>query len=65
MYCVKHNDLSVTELAYRSANAAFGLGRAWATSGDKSRAIAEYRRALQLDPHHKRAADALKSLERS
>ena len=42
---------------------AFALGRAYATAGDKTKARAEYERALRLDPAYKRAADALKSLE--
>lgn len=45
-----------------AAGAAFGLGRAYKTAGDKSRAREEFQRALKLDPTHKRAADALKSL---
>jgi Flp pilus assembly protein TadD len=42
---------------------AFALGRAYATAGDKTKARAEYGRALRLDPAYKRAADALKALE--
>ncbi|HJQ38613.1 MAG TPA: tetratricopeptide repeat protein [Thermoanaerobaculia bacterium] len=46
-----------------AATSAFGLGRAYATAGDKTKARAEYERALRLDPAYKRAADALKSLQ--
>ncbi len=46
-----------------AATSAFGLGRAYATAGDKAKARAEYERALRLDPAYKRAADALKTLE--
>ena len=46
----------------QSAGAAFGLGRAYKTAGDRPRAREEFQRALKLDPTHKRAADALKSL---
>jgi tetratricopeptide (TPR) repeat protein len=46
----------------RAAGAAFGLGRAYKTAGDIPRAREELQRALKLDPNHKRAADALKSL---
>jgi tetratricopeptide (TPR) repeat protein len=44
-------------------DAAFGLGRAYATAGREAEARAEFRRALTLDPKHSRAADALKALD--
>jgi hypothetical protein len=43
-------------------NAAFGLGRAYATAGRKDEARAEFERALKLDPKHERAKAALKEL---
>jgi hypothetical protein len=46
----------------RSAAAAFGLGRAYQTAGEKVKARAEFERALRLDPAHRRAAEALQSL---
>src|SRR5260370_35981676 len=45
-----------------AAGAAFGLGRAFKTAGDRPRAREEFQRAMKLDPNHKRAADARKSL---
>lgn len=44
------------------ANAAFGLGRAYAQAGRVADARAEYQRALALDPKHDRAAKALADL---
>jgi tetratricopeptide (TPR) repeat protein len=46
----------------RAASAAFGLGRAYKTAGNIARAREEFKRALKLDPNHKRAAEGLKSL---
>lgn len=45
-----------------SASSAFALGRAHRTAGDVEKARQELERALKLDPNHKRAAEALKSL---
>ena len=45
------------------ASAHFGLGRAYKTVGETSKAKAELQRALTLDPRHKRAAEMLESLE--
>jgi len=42
--------------------AAFGLGRAYETAGEKEKARAEYQRALRLKPDYKRAADALQRI---
>ena len=47
----------------RSTGAAFALGRASATAGDRARATAEFRRAVALDPNNKRAAAALRQIE--
>jgi tetratricopeptide (TPR) repeat protein len=47
------------------ADAAFGLGRAYETTGDVSRARAEYERALILDPEHRRAKRHLAELSGS
>jgi hypothetical protein len=49
----------------QSSGAAFGLGRAYRTSGDDIKARAEFERALKLDPKNKRAQDALQSLEQT
>ena len=46
----------------RGANAAFGLGRAYARAGRTEEARAEYRRALELDPKHERAQRELGGL---
>lgn len=46
------------------ADGAFGLGRAYATAGRKDEARAQFRRALQLEPGHKRATAALNDLDR-
>ena len=55
--------LKANAAAYpQSASAAFGLGRAYKEAGDRLKAREEFKRALKLDPNHKRAADALKSL---
>ena len=48
----------------RLASSAFGLGRAYRTSGDPKRARAEFERALKLDPKHERAAKGLADLNR-
>jgi hypothetical protein len=45
------------------ADAAFGLGRAYAADGRKDQARAQFQRALQIDPGEKRAAAALKDLD--
>ncbi len=45
-----------------SSSSAFGLGRAYDTAGDRSRARAEYQRALRLDPENRRAESALAAL---
>lgn len=45
------------------ADAAFGLGRAYASSGRKADARAEFQRALKLDPKHARATAALRDLD--
>lgn len=44
-------------------NAAFGIGRAYATAGRKDEARREFQRALKLDPKHERAKAALKDLD--
>lgn len=41
------------------AHAHFGLGRAYITAGRKQDGIAAFRKALEVDPAYKRAADAL------
>jgi hypothetical protein len=46
----------------RSASGAFGLGRAYRTAGQLTKAADEFRRALSLDPGYRRAKDALASL---
>ena len=45
-----------------SAAAQFGLGRAYQTAGDTSRARVAYRRALRLSPGYSQAAKALQQL---
>lgn len=45
-----------------SSGAAFGVGRAYAASGQVERARAEFRRAVELDPKNTRAASALAAL---
>jgi hypothetical protein len=47
----------------KSAAAHFGLGRAYRAAGRETEAVAEFRKALALDPDYKRAADALKSAQ--
>jgi Tetratricopeptide repeat len=47
----------------QSATSAFGLGRAYAATGEKEKARAELQRALRLDSNHKRAAAMLKDLQ--
>jgi hypothetical protein len=44
----------------KSAAAHFGLGRAYRAAGRESEAVSEFRKALEIDPNYKRAADALK-----
>ncbi len=48
----------------RSANAQFGLGRAYATAGRMGSARGAYRAALEIDPSHERAGKALAELPR-
>jgi tetratricopeptide (TPR) repeat protein len=43
----------------QSADAAFGLGRAYKMAGRKPEAKAEFERALSIDPKHQRARGAL------
>jgi tetratricopeptide (TPR) repeat protein len=43
----------------KSAQAHFGLGRAYRTAGRETEAVAMFRKALAIDPTYKRAADAL------
>ena len=43
----------------KSSAAHFGLGRAYRAAGREAEAIAEFRKALELDPGYRRAADAL------
>ena len=45
------------------ADAAFGLGRAYATTGRKAEARTMFERTLTIDPKNKRAPDALKDLD--
>lgn len=45
-----------------SAGAAFELGRALEALGERDRAIAEYRRALTLQPNHRQAQERLRAL---
>ena len=47
------------------ANAAFGLGRAYAAAGRTEEARVQFQRALKLDPKHGRAAAALADLDRA
>jgi len=55
--------LSANAEAYpKSAGAAFGLGRAWATTGETAKARVEFERVLALDPKHERAKKALEKL---
>lgn len=42
-----------------SADARFGLGRAYRAAGREAEAVAEFRAALAFDPEHRRAAEAL------
>jgi Flp pilus assembly protein TadD len=46
-----------------AATAAFGLGRAYRTVGNVAKARAEFRRALQLDPHNNAAKQALDAIK--
>ena len=46
----------------KSSGAAFALGRAYRTAGDKGKARLEFERALKLDPDNKRTQAALKDL---
>ncbi|HET9794278.1 MAG TPA: tetratricopeptide repeat protein, partial [Thermoanaerobaculia bacterium] len=55
--------LSENAAAYpKSTDAAFGLGRAYATTGETAKARAEFERALALDPKNERAKNALVKL---
>jgi Photosynthetic reaction centre cytochrome C subunit/Tetratricopeptide repeat len=45
-----------------SANAAFELGRTLEALGERDRAIAEYRRAVTLQPNHRGAQERLRAL---
>jgi hypothetical protein len=45
-----------------SASAQYGLGRAYQASGDNGRAREAFAKALQIDPHFKRASDGLNAL---
>jgi hypothetical protein len=45
-----------------SAGAAFELGRAYEAAGDRDRAIAQYRRALTLQPNNRGAQERLRAL---
>ncbi len=57
--------LSENAAAYpKSSTAAFGLGRACATSGEAEKARAEFERAIALDPKNERAKKALEALPR-
>lgn len=47
----------------QSSNVYDSLGEAYAVKGDKERAIANYRRSLELDPKNKNAVEQLKRLE--
>ena len=46
----------------KSTGAAFGLGRAYATTGEVANARAEFERAIALDPKNERAKKALAAL---
>ena len=48
----------------QSWNVYDSLGEAYAVKGDKERAIANYRKSLELDPKNKNAVEQLKRLER-
>jgi cytochrome c-type biogenesis protein CcmH/NrfG len=48
----------------RSSNAHDSLGEAYLADGDRARAIASYRRALELGPRNANAAAVLKKIER-
>ena len=47
----------------KSSSAAFGLGRAYASAGQKADAKREFSRALALDANNKRAKSALAELD--
>jgi len=47
----------------QSSNVYDSLGEAYAVKGDKERAIANYRKSLELDPTNKNAVEQLKRLE--
>jgi tetratricopeptide (TPR) repeat protein len=53
----------MTELYPKSAEAFDSLGEAWLTVGDKNRALASYRKALQLKPDNSRLQTIVKQLE--
>ena len=54
--------LNTEASSFGSANALDSLAEAYATLGEKDRAIALYRKALQIDPDFQNAADRLKEL---
>ncbi len=64
----KHTDAAVTALAYnvrrfpKSWNAYDSLGDAYKAAGNKPQAIADYRRALQLNPKDANASTSIKIL---
>lgn len=47
----------------KSAMARFGLGRAYKTANRIDEAVAEFNKALEIDPNYKRAADALETIK--
>jgi tetratricopeptide (TPR) repeat protein len=51
-------------MGYQPARSHYGLGRVAEASGDRTRAIKEYRRALQLEPGLGIARDALARVEK-
>jgi Tfp pilus assembly protein PilF len=55
--------LAANAAAYpKSSGAAFGLGRAYSTTGETDKARKELERALALDPKNERARKALAGL---
>ena len=68
--CLKmgHTDTAIALLSANvednptSARARYGLGRAYRTSGSRSKAIEQFRKALQIDPNYKRASEALREM---
>lgn len=47
-----------------SATSAFELGRAYETAGEKKGALAEYARAVRIDPAHRRSAEGMERLKK-